>query len=251
MAKTKRYYWLKLKEDFFSDDTIEFLEDQENGKEYCLFYLKLCLKALRNNGVLIRSVGEVLIPYDAKKLAEITRTNYDTVVRAMQLFREIGLVQILDNGEIYLTQLAEMVGSETDKAAAMRRLRANNAASNNVTPMLPKCYTEIELEKEKEIELEKEQEEKEKGKPAKRFTPPTLEDVQLYCNEKGYNIEASRFIDYYTSNGWKVGKNSMKDWKAAVRTWERSASGKPAPKQGGGIMDDFNKMNEIIEDGLF
>lgn len=54
-----------------------------------------------------------------------------------------------------------------------------------------------------------------------RFTPPTLDDVQAYCQERKNAVDASRFVDYYTANGWKVGKNPMKDWKAAVRTWER------------------------------
>ena len=52
-----------------------------------------------------------------------------------------------------------------------------------------------------------------------RFTPPTVDEVKAYCAEKGYAVDPSRFVDYYTSNGWKVGKNPMKDWKAAVRTW--------------------------------
>lgn len=56
----------------------------------------------------------------------------------------------------------------------------------------------------------------------KIFVAPTLEEVQAYCEERNNNVDAQRFIDYYTSNGWKVGKNSMKDWKAAVRTWERN-----------------------------
>ena len=56
----------------------------------------------------------------------------------------------------------------------------------------------------------------------KRFTAPTIEDVKAYCKERGNRVDPERFIDYYTSNGWKVGKNPMKDWKAAVRTWERS-----------------------------
>ena len=52
-----------------------------------------------------------------------------------------------------------------------------------------------------------------------RFSPPTLDEVRAYCAEKGYTLDADRFVDYYTSNGWKVGKNPMKDWRAAVRTW--------------------------------
>jgi len=60
------------------------------------------------------------------------------------------------------------------------------------------------------------------------FAPPTLEEVEAYCRERNNTVDAQRFFDYYTSNGWKVGKNPMKDWKAAVRTWERSDS-QPAP----------------------
>ena len=55
-----------------------------------------------------------------------------------------------------------------------------------------------------------------------KFIPPSRECVQKYISEQGYSVDADRFIDYYTANGWKVGKNRMKDWKAAVRNWERS-----------------------------
>ena len=58
--------------------------------------------------------------------------------------------------------------------------------------------------------------------PLKRFVPPTEDEVALYCIERRNHVNAAKFIDYYSSNGWKVGKNPMKDWKAAVRTWERS-----------------------------
>lgn len=53
-----------------------------------------------------------------------------------------------------------------------------------------------------------------------RFVPPSVEEVAAYCNERGYTgVDPERFVDYYTSNGWKVGRNPMKDWKAAVRSW--------------------------------
>ena len=56
----------------------------------------------------------------------------------------------------------------------------------------------------------------------KRFAPPTPEDVREYCREKGLNVDADRFVDFYESKNWYVGKNKMKDWKAAVRNWARS-----------------------------
>lgn len=152
----KKYYWLKLKEDFFEEDTLAWLEEQTNGKEYCLFYLKLCLKSLKTNGILIRNVGQILIPYDVKKLGEITKTDIDTVTVAMELFKKIGLIQILDNGEIYITQLEQMVGSETKWAKYKKKERELKKLDNvqllsNVNPK--NVHTEIE--KEKEIDIEK------------------------------------------------------------------------------------------------
>lgn len=75
----------------------------------------------------------------------------------------------------------------------------------------------------------------EKVKPPRpRFTPPTVDDVKAYATERGYNISADRFVDYYTANGWRVGKNPMKDWRAAVRSWAARDQGeghnKPAQK---------------------
>lgn len=120
----KRYYWLKLKEDFFDDETISYIEEQENGVYYVNFYLKLCLKSIKTEGKLIRLVGETLIPYDVNSLSRLTGTPVDTVMVAMKLFESIGIVKVLETEEIYLSQIDEMIGSETDKAAIMRRKRA-------------------------------------------------------------------------------------------------------------------------------
>lgn len=60
-----------------------------------------------------------------------------------------------------------------------------------------------------------------------RFTPPTVEEVQAYCRERKNNVDAQRFVDFYSAKGWLVGKSKMKDWKAAVRTWERGDNSKP------------------------
>lgn len=173
MSENKRYYWLKLQETFFEDDTIDFIESQENGERYVLFYLKLCLKALKNEGKLIRYVGELLMPYDEAGIAKLTRTNIDTVRSALILFANIGLIKRLETGEIYLTQLNELIGSETDAAKRKRKQRINeNALANhtplqiecdpkeenvtkkceNVTPVSQKGHTDIDIEKDKELD---------------------------------------------------------------------------------------------------
>ena len=218
MSDNKRFYWLKLKEDFFDDETIRYIEEQENGIKYSNFYLKLCLKSLRTDGKLIRLVGEILIPYDVKSLSSLTGVDVDTVRCAMALFEKIGCVKMLDSGELYISQLSEMVGSETDKARAMRVIRVREKYGNDVTRMLPECYPEKDIEKELDTELEKEKESK-----RKRFTPPSVDEVREYCNEINATISPDAFVDYYAAQGWIYGKSGkqMKDWKAAVRNWQR------------------------------
>lgn len=76
---------------------------------------------------------------------------------------------------------------------------------------------DVDVANEVDIDIEKHAD---KPRRAARFTPPSLEEVQRYCTERRNNVDPQRFVDYYTANGWKVGRNQMKDWKAAVRTWE-------------------------------
>lgn len=177
----KRYYWLKLKENFFEEDTIEWLEEQPNGKEYCLIYLKLCLKSLKTDGVLVRNVGSMLIPYDAETLARVTNSTVDTVKVAMDLFKKIGLIQLLDTGEIYINQLNELVGSETE-AAKQKRLQRSKV--DNVPKLSSGCTENvaqsIELEyRDKSIEKENKEEPK---KPPCKYSNEHLRLAQKLQN---------------------------------------------------------------------
>lgn len=174
MSDNKRYYWLKLPEDFYDDDTIQWIEDQENGAAYVNFYLKLLLKSLSDEGRLIRYVGQRLIPYDVKSLSRLTNTDTDTVRVALELFVKIGLIERLDTGEIYMSQIDEMIGSETQAATRMRKMRARKALKsdnqaekqeiddekrNNVTGErnnVQKCYTDNRDKIiDKDIEIDK------------------------------------------------------------------------------------------------
>lgn len=99
----------------------------------------------------------------------------------------------------------------------------NNPTKPNETPK-----TQIKIESEIKTEIDTPLPYGNKGSKAAtpptretRFTPPTLAEVQAYLAECGSNIDAERFIDFYASKGWMVGKNRMKDWQAAVRTWEK------------------------------
>lgn len=87
------------------------------------------------------------------------------------------------------------------------------------------------------------------GVKEKRFAPPTLENVSEYCREMGYtNVDAAHFIDFYTSNGWMVGKNRMKDWKAAVRNWDRREKN-PQRQDGAAEVAKKNRFHNLEEHG--
>lgn len=152
--KDTKFYWLQLKEDFFDNDAIEWLEEQKpNGKEYAYFYLKLCLKAVKSNGVLIRKVGDMLLPYDNKKLAEITKMDFDTITVAMELLKKIGLVKILENGEIYINQLENMIGSKSIGAFKKQQQRLLSGQVADICP--PKIEIDKEIDKEIELDIKK------------------------------------------------------------------------------------------------
>ena len=215
----KKYYWLKLKRDFFKRHDIRIIEEMPNGKEYLLFYLKLLVESIDHEGELRFSDT---VPYNEQMLSVITNTNIDVVRSAMKLFVELKIIEVQDDATIYMAEVNKLIGSEWRSAERMRNLRKKQQASLCDTNVR-KSDTENELEKD----IEKE---KEDIKPQKRFTKPTLEDVQAYCAERNKGVDAQKWYDYYSANGWKVGKNPMKDWKAAVRTWERSGdNGKSKP----------------------
>lgn len=115
--------------------------------------------------------------------------------------------------------------------------KENGAKSHQTNPEEPKqtqtvpngvdsdSDTEIDSEIEPEIGIDSER--LRSGESKKRFRPPTVEEVEAYCFERNNKVDAERFVDFYSSNGWRVGKNPMKDWKAAVRTWEKREDNLP------------------------
>lgn len=95
------------------------------------------------------------------------------------------------------------------------------------TPFLTPLLTERKgKDMEKDMEMEKDMDKERKR--GTRFAPPTVDDVRAYCTERGNGVDPQRFVDFYQSKGWKVGNNTMRDWKAAVRTWEQRDA---APKK--------------------
>ncbi len=118
----KKYYWLKLHHDFFNRDEIRIIESQQNGKDYIIFYLKLMLKSINNDGKLM---FKDTIPYTPEMLASITNTSIDTVRVAIDAFSKLGLITLLDDGALFMQEVNKLVGSETADAERKRVERAN------------------------------------------------------------------------------------------------------------------------------
>lgn len=120
----KRFYWIKLKTNFFEQDAIDFLLSQPNGSDYIALYLKLCTMTANTNGQLATQIGEILIPYDAQKIARDTKYfSVDTVVVAMELFKKLGLIYESSNNILQISEYENMVGSETKWAEKKRIYR--------------------------------------------------------------------------------------------------------------------------------
>ena len=127
-SENKRFYWIKLRESFFQQETIDWLMEQENGSAYIVLYLRMCLLTANTSGELIRNIGDMTIPYDPKKIAQKTGFDIDTVNVAISLFKHLGLIEETQEGIQILPEVKNMVGSESESAARVRKYRNKKKA---------------------------------------------------------------------------------------------------------------------------
>ena len=235
--------WIKITTDIFDDEKILLIESLPDAYSIIVVWFKLlCLAGKQNNsGVFL--MGR--IAYTDKMLATIFRMKESTVSLALRTFEEFGMIEVID-GVITipkwgkhqsLDQLEKKRISQREYMKAYREkqkllasnddCKANGKANGKANVSRP----EEDIERERELEEEREDiysggaannPPKPSKPPRSRFSPPTVEEVRAYCIERVNNVDPDRFVDYYSSNGWMVGKSKMKDWKAAVRTWEKN-----------------------------
>lgn len=159
MSNTKKYYWIRLKTDFFDQDTIDFLMGQENGAKYVVIYQMLMLKTAQQNGLLATKTNEIMIPYDVKKIVRDTKYfDFDTVTIALELFKKLGLVYEEENNILKLTEVEKLVGSEGKSAQWMRDKRARDNAHKQITTSsqtTSQSDREIDIDIEKDIDIDK------------------------------------------------------------------------------------------------
>lgn len=227
---TKRFFWLKLKNDFFDQKEIKMLRRLAGGDTFTVIYLKILLLSLKNDGrIYYDGVANNMIDEIALEIDEDIENTQVT----FNYLQQKGLIVFNADDEIEISNIASLVGSESDSARRVRKHRERKALHCNteVTDMKRIGNTEIELEKEKEKEIEKEIDIKpKKAKPLKK-TFGEFENVKL--TEAEYNKLKERFpndlnqrIDKLSGYVASTGKK-YKSHYATIITWAR----KDEPKQ--------------------
>lgn len=244
----KRFYWLKLHEDFFRQVEIKKLRQIAGGDTYVIIYLKLLLLSLKTGGKLYyEGVDEDF----ASEMALTIDEAVDNVEVTVNFLIVRGILIQNTAEEFELTTCAEMTGSETDSARRMRNYRQLHSAQCDTLPS--HCSVNVrdgDTEIEKREIKEKKKSMVDKPPRAPRFTPPTLEEVAAYVKERGSIVDPQGFIDFYAAKGWLIGKSQMRDWKAACRNaekWERwqrngNAADKPFRYDPGDLTGDLSTV---------
>ena len=166
MADNKKYYYVKLKENFFDSDSMVLLESMQDGILYSNILMKMYLKSLRNDGYLVLNNA---IPYNAQMIATVTRHQIGTVEKALEMFKQLGLIDVLDSGTIYMSDIQLFVGKSSTEGDRKREERMKIKAEINpvIGQMSDKHPREKELEIDREIDREIEIESEERRKTNK------------------------------------------------------------------------------------
>ena len=237
MADNRKYYYLKLKENFFDGDSIVLLESMPDGILFSNILMKLYLKSLKNGGKL--QLDEH-IPYTAQMIATLTRHQIGTVERAIKVFLQLGLVEQLDGGLLYMTDIELMIGQSSTEGERKRAARRKNRA------LLPQRTNVGHLSDIRPPEIEKERE-REEGQSAPAvfgkyqnvfLTDSELAELKEEIPEK-WEYYIDRLSGYIASTGKKYQNHA-----ATILRWAADDTAKAAPKQG--IPDYTYKEGESL-----
>ena len=225
MSDGKRYYWLKLKDDFFQSKRIKKLRNMAGGDTDTVIYLKMQLLALRSDGVLRWSGLEDNF---ASELAlDLDEKPEDVEVTLMYLLN-VGLAETTDNISFFLPWVLENTGSETAATLRSRDYRARQRVlqcNKSATLMQRECNPdETQVQRMRNAESESEKEIEKEIESDKR---PALDDVRKFAEEIGSKVDPQRFFQYYEDRNWMTGTEPINDWKAIFKKW----SADERPKQ--------------------
>ena len=221
MSDNRKYYYLKLKENYFDDDSIVLLESMQDGVLYSNILLKLYLKSLKHGG---RLQLDENIPYTAQMIATITRQQIGTVERALQIFLKLGLVEVLDSGTFYMSNIELLIGQSSTEAERKRAARLQNKAlsaprtsGGHLSDIRP---PEIEIKREIE-----------KGHPAHtygRYQNVFLTDEELADLQASFPTVWGQYIEKLSEYMASTGKQ-YQSHAATIRRWAGEDAKKAAP----------------------
>lgn len=229
MADNKKYYYLKLKENFFDSDEIIILESMENGYLYSNILLKLYLRSLKNEGKLMFNDR---IPFNTKMLAQVTRHSENEIENALQVFEDLKLVEILDNGAIFMNDIQNFIGKSSTHAERQKEYRRRIAnekeqtttekeiVKNNLNKLKNEseneCVTNVkqelnknEPEKEKELEIEKEKELQQETEASGQLS---LSSLFEFWESNGFGMLAPKTrqdLTYWVKDFQELGANEQ------------------------------------------
>ena len=223
MADNRKYYYLKLKENYFDEDVIVLLENQPDGFLYSNILLKLYLKSLKNGGKLQLDENK---PYTAQMIATITHQQVGTVERALRLFMELGLVEVLNDGAFYMSNIELLIGQSSTEGERKRRARMELQKIPQAIADI--CPPEIEIKKEIDIESDKE---RYTGQPTPAvygryknifLTDTELSELQTELPDT-WDFYLNRLSEYMASKG-----KTYDNHAATIRRWAASDTEKAA-----------------------
>lgn len=222
-----KFYWLKIKKDFYKRHDIKIIESMPNGVEYIWFYLKLMMESVDHEGLL--RFNEY-IPYDDNMLSVITGTNIDIVRSAMKVFAHMNMIELMDDKTIYIETVAKMIGSETSSAERVRKHREKVVEIETDTL--------IDVPEEKVIQI------KDTKHRYGQFKHVMLSDAELSRLRDDYKeVDINALIEYFDSYIEEKGYKS-KNHNLAIRRWVVEAFTKPKQNQKGRVEMPMNYNQE-------
>ena len=229
MSDNRKYYYLKLKENFYNSETMVILESMQDGLLYSNLLLKMYLMSLKSGGILMLNDH---LPHTPQTIATFTRHQVGTVERALKVFLEFGLVEILTDGAYYMADIELLIGQSSTEAERKRAARLQNKAlsaprtnGGHLSDIRP---PEIEIELEKEIEIKREIE---KGRPARaygRYQNVFLTDEELADLQASFPTVWGQYIEKLSEYMASTGKR-YQSHAATIRRWAGEDARKAAP----------------------
>ncbi len=235
--------WLKL---FREIENWEWYKDNNVKSVFFHLLIKACIKDVKYKGMVIKR-GSLLTVIESKNNDKASLSNElgltaKEVRTALKKLQKTGEIMIETTNKftvITVVNFSKYQDSDYDKGQTKGEQRENKGQTKD------EQRASIEEENKEEIEVKEVKENKKSvpDKPAVNFSPPSIDEVKNYCQERQNNVDADNFVNFYSSKGWYVGKNKMKDWKASVRTWERNVKKEGESNGGYKKHSDVNAEN--------